>query len=306
MALLGIALAGGVAAADDTATAPKTYKPFIKYQSSSGSGKVFQNADQACHDSADGLSKSGIKQTFVKSKPGKDEWSKTCVLKRQDDGSQWDQENAVSVLTTCEDGSRSTSDPVSTHKPLGSIASQVCPCDPVKGCVVDDCGMIDRRDDRCFPPKQDVKRSPREAARISAANEAKAKSQHGDMVDKYNAAKKDIEKARATENQATHGPSARGFPSFSNDDLCDVKGPTDVNIGLLCGFDDGDFAAANAVAGYAEKPKDCTWHHSEDLGRFVLLKKTNHADAPHWGGRAIWKKAFDVPYPSHCSKESKH
>jgi len=51
-------------------------------------------------------------------------------------------------------------------------------------------------------------------------------------------------------------------------------------------------------------PTALTWHHHEDLGRFVLLKKSNHAEAPHWGGRSIWKRAFNVSYPSRCKKKN--
>lgn len=296
-----VALMGTATAQSTNGTQP----PTKKYRSSSGSGKIFETPEAACQDSVAGLAKTGNKQTLVKVKPGTTEWSDTCVLKPAD-GKVWDQTNAVQVLEKCPDGSDSRSSDNS-----GTIASQVCPCDPVKGCAVappknDDCAAIDRRDDRCFPPKQDVKRSPEEAARMSSANQAKAKSQHGDEIAKYNAAKSDIDTEQAAENRVKHGPNATGFPGFSDADLCgdkDTKGrATDVNIGMLCGFDDGDFAAANAVAGYADKPKDCTWHHSEDLGRFVLLKNTNHAQAPHWGGRAIWKRAFNVPYPSHCKK----
>jgi len=87
-----------------------------------------------------------------------------------------------------------------------------------------------------------------------------------------------------------------GFPEFDPSDLC--PGANDVRIGALCGSDAGDFAAANNVAGYAEKPKDCTWHHHEDLGRFQLVKTSWHEKFPHTGGRAIWMKTFGMKtYP---------
>jgi hypothetical protein len=288
----------GTAAADPTTT-PTTYQPKKTYQSSSGSGKIFQNADAACHDSVDGLEKMGNHQSFVRSKDGTTEWAKTCVLKPKT-GKQWDQIDAITVRTNCEDGTSSKSSDNS-----GTIASQVCPCDPVKGCVVDDCGAVDQ-DDRCYGEPTAAKRTQKQTESVSAANQASAKQKHGDMVDKYNTAKEDIRKKQEVVNRArTKDANATGFPSFAPDDLCaTVKDmPTDINIGMLCGFDDGDFTAANKLAGYAKTPDNCTWHHSEDLGRFVLLKSTNHAESPHWGGRAIWKQAFNVPYPSHCKKK---
>jgi len=78
-------------------------------------------------------------------------------------------------------------------------------------------------------------------------------------------------------------------------------GPSDVNIGFLCGFRDGDEAAANNLAGYASTPALYVWHHNLDLGRMQLVTKAAHAACgSHIGGVAAWKEALGLPsYPLH-------
>jgi len=299
MALLGAVAIVGIAAADPTTES--TYKPTKKYKSSSGSGKIFDTPEAACQDSVAGLAKNGNKQTLVKVGPGSSEWSDTCVLKPAD-GKVWDQTDAITVLEKCQDGTDSHSSNNS-----GTIDSQVCACDPAKGCPVtppttDDCAAADQ-DDRCYQDPKAAKRTQQQADRMSAANKAKTQRTHGDMAAKYKAAEDEIRGEQEKVNRARYkNATAKGFPEFSPGDLCKAQ-VNQVNIGMLCGFDEGDFKAANALAGYDSTPKDCTWHHSEDLGQFVLLNRSNHAESPHWGGRSIWKRAFNVPYPGHCKKK---
>jgi hypothetical protein len=51
----------------------------------------------------------------------------------------------------------------------------------------------------------------------------------------------------------------------------------------------GDFAAADAKAGYAETPAGYTWHHSEELGRMYLVPTKLHKAVQHSGGVATRK-----------------
>jgi hypothetical protein len=203
-------------------------------------------------------------------------------------------ERSVKKLMVCSDKTEANQ----MHK-----GHAMCRKPKKKDTPSDDCLNIGPDpDNRCRPAKPVTKRTKAQAKQLSDQNEAAARENHADIVKKYNDAKEKIRDEQAKANQKKYkDPSATGFPAFDVKDLCE-DGPNDVNIGVLCGFDDGDFAAANNLAGYEKTPPKCTWHHHQDLGRFVLLKQTNHAEWFHWGGRAIWKRAFEVKYPSHCKK----
>ncbi len=97
-------------------------------------------------------------------------------------------------------------------------------------------------------------------------------------------------------NDVKKSMSTDEFATFDKDDIL-----VDVNIGMLRGSRERDFAAADAIlrkrwgAG-AARPDDYTWHHHQDLGRMQLIrtsvhdKKTRHW-GPHYGGVSIWKQA---------------
>jgi hypothetical protein len=285
-----------------------TYKPKAKYKSSSGSQKLYDSAKEACQDSVDGLKKMGNKQTLVDVKPGSDDWRRTCML-RDSSGKTWPQTDAITVLEKCDDGSDAHSNDNS-----GTVASQVCTCDPVKGCPVQppvddgcDAGATPTCDTspRCTQ-QPEHKTSKAEATKKSDDN-AREAAKDTALVEKYNAVKAKVQEQQFAEKKAIYGDKLKtnGFPEFDPKDLYQF-GPSDVNIGKLCGSDAGDFAAANNVAGYAETPKGYTWHHHEDLGRFQLVRTAVHSrwDSEHWGGRAIWKRANNLDkYPRCCPKK---
>jgi hypothetical protein len=298
-----------VAAWSATALAgdPTTSKPHAKYQSSSGSQKQYDTPEAACQDSVDGLKKNGNKQTFVNAKAGSDEWHRTCML-RDSSGKVWPQTDSISLYEKCDDGSDAKSSDNS-----GKVASLVCPCDPVKGCpaqppVDDGCDAGATTCDtspRCTQ-QAERKTSKAEAAKKSEDN-AREAAKDTALVERYNAAKAKVQAEQFKEKKAIYGDKLKtnGFPEFAAQDLYQ-KGPNDVIIGKLCGSDNGDFAAANNVAGYAQTPPNYTWHHHEDLGRFQLVRTDVHSkwDSAHWGGRAIWKRANNLDkYPKCCPKK---
>ena len=83
-------------------------------------------------------------------------------------------------------------------------------------------------------------------------------------------------------------------------------GPRSVNIGFLCGFRNGDEAAANKIAGFSSTPSGYTWHHNLQLGKMELVTKAAHdACGSHIGGVAVWKEAFGLQdYPLFLPKLS--
>jgi A nuclease of the HNH/ENDO VII superfamily with conserved WHH len=88
---------------------------------------------------------------------------------------------------------------------------------------------------------------------------------------------------------------------FKPADLCD--GINDINVGLLCGFRNGDEAAANNLAGNGATPDKCTWHHHQDFGRMQLVKTAVHQKCSHDGGVSIWKEALGMKsYPNAISQ----
>jgi hypothetical protein len=294
-----------------------TYKPKLKYKSASGSQKEFDTPKDACLDSIEGLKGTGRKHTFVDAVAGTGgEFTMTCKLRAADDNKVWDQLNALTILPKCEDGSASKSSDNS-----GSLASQVCSCDPVKGCPVEDACSSNACDADKSPPGPDrsdrCRQQParpttqRGAAMRSAANRRET-AKDTDTVAKYNDVKRQVEALQKKSKEKAHGADLKtgGFPEFDPKDLY-PDGPNDVNIGKLCGFDRGDFAAANNVAGYGSTPVGAdgtqyTWHHHEELGRFQLVRSDVHAKASHWGGRSIWKNAFNMTdYPKCCPAQKK-
>jgi hypothetical protein len=120
------------------------------------------------------------------------------------------------------------------------------------------------------------------ARKQSAANQEKLrKSKFGKELEK----RYDAEKKLVDPNE---------FVDFS--DYLYPHGPNDLNIGVLRGSRDLDFAAANKVAGYSSTPKGYTWHHHQDLGRMQLVQSSVHAaeGLHHSGGVSIWKKVFGL------------
>ncbi|WP_435858156.1 SpvB/TcaC N-terminal domain-containing protein [Streptomyces umbrinus] len=81
-----------------------------------------------------------------------------------------------------------------------------------------------------------------------------------------------------------------GFEEFIYDPRADV------NIGLLRGSREADFAAANRLAGLRETPKGWTWHHHPDLGRMILIPTELHQQYGHWGGVSIWQRMTGAKY----------
>jgi hypothetical protein len=79
-----------------------------------------------------------------------------------------------------------------------------------------------------------------------------------------------------------------GFPDFEPFAKTLPNGKKYVEI-RYTGSRPGDFAAANAKAGYAKTPTDYTWHHSEELGRMYLVPLELHKQVKHTGGVATYK-----------------
>ncbi|MET9913396.1 HNH endonuclease [Streptomyces sp. NPDC006476] len=69
----------------------------------------------------------------------------------------------------------------------------------------------------------------------------------------------------------------------------------DVNIGMLRGSRREDAKAALKLLGIDKLPDGFVWHHHPDFGRMVAIPKVIH-DQSHWGGVAIFKSIFGVPY----------
>ncbi|HEY0252733.1 MAG TPA: HNH endonuclease [Kofleriaceae bacterium] len=133
---------------------------------------------------------------------------------------------------------------------------------------------------RCTQQKDLTPVTPQRAAGISVQN--MSKTAHGDpqFLDDYAFFEDALEEEQECD--------------FDEDDLY-PNGPSDINIGYLCGTRAGDFAAANNLAGYNSTPKigtvSYTWHHHLELGRMQLVKTTVHQQCSHDGGVAVWKKA---------------
>lgn len=61
------------------------------------------------------------------------------------------------------------------------------------------------------------------------------------------------------------------------------------HVTLIAESHRGDFAAANAKAGYSKLPADYTWHHSEEPGKMYLVPLELHDAVKHTGGVATYK-----------------
>lgn len=322
---LAIALVSFTASADGP-----TYQPTLKYRWA-GLLELFASPAEACKAGVKELGSKGNKQTYVGTKPGSDTLSIICVL-RDSDNKIWDQPS-ITIVPKCLDGSDSKSKDNS-----GTLASQVCPCDPA-GCPeppkpTGPTVNPDAKPKRCpGPPNPSckakqappgVERSARctqqparkvtkaEAERQSTLNQLQLTntSTGKRIVADYDKALRAIRKDIADGKSIKTGRDQAGkeFPKFGPRDMCVTKGPTDVNIGMLCGSREADFAAANNMAGLAETPEfdgsdqiDCVWHHHEDLGRMQLIKKSAHRAKPHTGGVKVWEDAMGIKdYPLCC------
>jgi hypothetical protein len=81
-----------------------------------------------------------------------------------------------------------------------------------------------------------------------------------------------------------------GFPDFEPHAMTLPNGQKYVEI-RYTGSRPGDYAAANAKAGYRKTPPDYTWHHSEELGKMYLIPTDLHDLIKHTGGVATYKHA---------------
>jgi hypothetical protein len=89
---------------------------------------------------------------------------------------------------------------------------------------------------------------------------------------------------------------ATGHPDFEPFALTLPNGQKYVEIAYT-GSRSGDFAAANAKAGFQRMPAGYTWHHSEELGRMYLVPKNLHDAVKHTGGVATNKHVTgDIAY----------
>jgi hypothetical protein len=257
----------------------------------------------------------------------------TCVLKDLDSKakSQWDQVDSVTKLVKCLDGTDAISDDNS-----GTFVSLKCRCDPDKGCPKGRSAPTPRKKPFCPAKNADnpvckAKQAPpgieksarctQQPARSVTKAEAAQKSRDNQKQLTSNATGKEIagryakalaeitkdeEDKRAIRTGRDH--TGKEFPKFTDKDMCETNGPTDVNIGMPCGSREADFAAANNMAGLAQTPSfedapniDCVWHHHEELGRMQLIKRKAHQDEPHTGGVKVWEQAMGIPdYPLCC------
>lgn len=139
--------------------------------------------------------------------------------------------------------------------------------------------------------------TPAEAKQLSDANVAAVKSEprFAKVLKLYERTKKEVTKELKDKKAWKTGEYAFDqdmFPKFSGDKMCPKQPITEVNIGMPCGTYEGDFAAANSIAGLGKTPKDCTWHHHEDLGVMQLVSTKAHNAERHTGGLAIWRRVI--------------
>jgi DNase/tRNase domain of colicin-like bacteriocin len=86
-----------------------------------------------------------------------------------------------------------------------------------------------------------------------------------------------------------------GYPDFSPYAKTLPNGKKSVQI-KYTGSRRGDFAEANAKAGYKETPNHFTWHHHEDGKTMILVPEDLHGAIEHTGGVATYKHASGVDY----------
>jgi hypothetical protein len=315
--VLAVSLASWESAAQP---ADQWYEPKQTYKSAGLPEK--DTPEAACKASAADLNAHDQtrKETYVSHKNGSSAFSITCML-RDKTGKVWPQDNNVTRVFTCDDGSSAVS-----WNNSGTVESQKCRCDPAKGCPknkqalpppVFACPESNRKLDACKDreerdaneTKRCTQQPERNRTRKEIMDDSKANKdglssnrQKRAAIDKYNAALDDIRKDERNKREMRTGVDQKGteFPKFKQEDMCPTGLPTDINIGSLCGNREDDFAAANNLVGHSKTPPDCVWHHHEELGRMQLVKKKAHESQPHTGGVAVWKQAFGVDYPLCC------
>lgn len=80
--------------------------------------------------------------------------------------------------------------------------------------------------------------------------------------------------------------NSMGYPDFTKYLYKGGDGLSQVRINLT-GTRRGDFAAANAAAGFKSTPKGYTWHHHEDVGLMQLVETRVHGQFWHSGGFSL-------------------
>ncbi|MEO8701433.1 MAG: HNH endonuclease [Kofleriaceae bacterium] len=336
LVVVGIAIALTVAAALAQPTSDQQYTTgTVKYRLGS-MGKLHDKPEPPCQERVTELGKLGTKVTLVRTKPGISEHWMICVF-RYSDGTQSDHE-LVQKRMICADGTEA----ISKDK-TGTWKSQGCPCDPATGCPQtgsagsgsakppDRCEQFrnhptctaeksppgPERSKRCTQEpayKNGKKLKPKaQVARDSTSNRAKVGKENPKLQREYGEARRGIEDDLIAKKEDKTG-DVKGrrdvWEKFGPEAMCEgSEGYNDVNIGMPCGTYDGDFAAANNVAGLGETPPGCTWHHHQDLGRMQLVKSSAHTPGKggpaHTGGLAIWRKVFNAKSTPLCCPEPK-
>ena len=223
-----------------------------------------------------------------------DHW--TCIFHEKSDGSEFAPDGSVTKALFCHNNAEAnyehggkkmckynSKDSCKDFRPKGPGKDTTARCKPAKS------------------QSDDAKELARQRAYDARANAPQR------WIDCYEQAKAEIA-AEQTPVQAKNNKdqTANPYPDYADNQLF-PDGVNTVDIGLLCGTNDGDFAAANNIAGYAttpvgkelqknEKGEDVevevkyTWHHHQDLGKMQLVKTLEDHKLPHTGGRAIWKR----------------
>jgi len=87
--------------------------------------------------------------------------------------------------------------------------------------------------------------------------------------------------------------SEAGYPDFSPYAKTLPNGKRSVQI-TYTGSRSGDFAAANAAAGYKKTPLGFRWHHHEDMKTMLLVPADLHNAVPHTGGAVVYRHVFGL------------
>ncbi len=325
-ALLLIALAPAVARAQlpTSDSDPRVFKGQWKWHAGLSAPPKRDKPEQACQDWAKDVRPKGQPHKFIKVKPGtsKADEDKTCVFYDEISKKQWDQTNGAISEYVCPPNSR-----VITLGNAGTAETHRCWCDEGKTCATTP-APAEAPKPVGPPPKSKLcqgkpgyppaKVDKRVAARRSRDNKLAAASDKnaGSYQEAYADAREEIRREQNAVMEEKYGVDlkGRGFPSYSKKypdtkrfreenkkypegDFCPGV-PNDINIGHLCGSREEDFKAANLVAGLAETPKNCVWHHHEEMGRMQLIRRDVHGDVNHWGGVSVWKRAYGLKdYP---------
>jgi RHS repeat-associated protein len=89
---------------------------------------------------------------------------------------------------------------------------------------------------------------------------------------------------------------SNGYPDFSEHLYTGGVSPRGVTTDFntvkitMTGSYDGDFALANAKAGFLRTPRDYTWHHTEIMRELQLILTTAHNAARHSAGVQLYKE----------------